>query len=703
MLTWLLPSLLGASAVAAAPLVIHLLLKPRPRRQRFAGLRLLRATHFHGIRRQRISQWMLLMLRMIVLLAVVLGAARPVWRAATSGEGGGAVAAVFCIDSSASMHYQTPRGSRLDTATAWAESLLADETRFPPGSQFLVLDNQPADWSGRPPSPAAWLRDRDAAHAALQRRARLTHGRGVLPMCAEALRRLPETGDLPKEIYVLTDLAAHAWTAESSQPAAPSSSQPAERVSVFVLDAGQPENRNAGVRVRLPDSVSASGGIWRLPPGRPASVTAFVTAGDEPFDAQVELWLDGATVARSDPVELAAGQNAEARLVVPPQKPGLHFGELRLDRADRLADDNVAFFVVDVGSRARVCVLPPDDSKRDHVEVRRVAALLDPASLSPDRRPFDLAEMSTAAIDTEALDASQLIVWVEPAAVTAARLARLRGLCERGATLLVIPGPHMALDQWPRGAGLGATPAEFVAAAAPLSLADGISKTDHAVHRYCRFQSDSNAAVTRRLSNGEPAEIEARVGKGRVVWWAYSLRTDWSDLGVRAAGTLVRLHQMAQAADMSASRSANVPCDGAANVDAPASAGPLMLTKLTPSAAAPVPLRREAGASTVHASTGAAGLYRVTAEANGAASVVAGWAVNLQSAESDARRLSDAEVKTLLSPSPVLIASDPARLESARRAASAARPLDGYLLCTVAAMFLGEAWLARRLYRPATV
>src|SRR4051794_26416656 len=107
MLTWLFPGMMYAAAAGAAPILIHLLLRPRPRRQVFPALRLLRASHMMPVRRQRLQHVLLLMVRTLLLLLIVAAVARPVWHGAwLAGSQRRPTAAVICLDDSASMNYR---------------------------------------------------------------------------------------------------------------------------------------------------------------------------------------------------------------------------------------------------------------------------------------------------------------------------------------------------------------------------------------------------------------------------------------------------------------------------------------------------------------------------------------------------------------------------------------------------------------------
>ncbi|RMG34502.1 MAG: hypothetical protein D6725_14205 [Planctomycetota bacterium] len=89
-MTWLHPSLLWGLAALAVPIVLHLLMRPKPRKMLFPALRLLQVHQKRATRRLRLRHLWLLLLRMAFLALAVLAVSRPTVPAAdyvfTSGE-----------------------------------------------------------------------------------------------------------------------------------------------------------------------------------------------------------------------------------------------------------------------------------------------------------------------------------------------------------------------------------------------------------------------------------------------------------------------------------------------------------------------------------------------------------------------------------------------------------------------------------------
>src|SRR4051794_18603822 len=130
--------LLFGLLLAAAPVVIHLLMRQKPKRLPFPAFRFLKVRFRTNQRKLNLQNILLLLLRIAVLCALCLALARPTLFA---GRSGGTtdrpVLAVLLFDTSPSMEYAVAGVSRLDDARGRARELL-DEMAA--GSSVVVLD-----------------------------------------------------------------------------------------------------------------------------------------------------------------------------------------------------------------------------------------------------------------------------------------------------------------------------------------------------------------------------------------------------------------------------------------------------------------------------------------------------------------------------------------------------------------------------------
>src|SRR6185503_6022096 len=117
-MSFLTPLFLLGLATLAVPVIIHLIQRERKNVVQFPSLMFLRRIPYQSVRRRRIRNWPLLLLRLAALALIVAAFARPFLRRDTlvAAAAGGAREVVVLIDRSYSMGY----GDRWARATAAA-------------------------------------------------------------------------------------------------------------------------------------------------------------------------------------------------------------------------------------------------------------------------------------------------------------------------------------------------------------------------------------------------------------------------------------------------------------------------------------------------------------------------------------------------------------------------------------------------------
>jgi hypothetical protein len=117
-MAFLTPLFLVGLAALAIPVLLHLIQRERKNVVEFPSLMFLRRIPYESVRRRRIRNWALLMLRLAALALIVLAFARPFLRrpSASAAGSGGAREVVVLVDRSYSMGY----GDRWQRAMAAA-------------------------------------------------------------------------------------------------------------------------------------------------------------------------------------------------------------------------------------------------------------------------------------------------------------------------------------------------------------------------------------------------------------------------------------------------------------------------------------------------------------------------------------------------------------------------------------------------------
>ncbi|MFI5370501.1 MAG: BatA domain-containing protein [Candidatus Eisenbacteria bacterium] len=211
-MNFLNPLYLFGLAAAAIPILIHLFTRKRPREVRFPSLEFLTEVNQSEIRRLRLKQWLLLLLRTLAVAALALAMSRPALRGSTAPGGRAATTVVVLLDQSGSMSATTRDGTRFSEARRAAEDLL---TTLGPQDELLLVpyDDAPHPVSPRPLADVPRLR---AALQTLAPGARTTDHRAAL---AYAARALEESHALNRELFWLSDFQGAGFvTAEGATP-----------------------------------------------------------------------------------------------------------------------------------------------------------------------------------------------------------------------------------------------------------------------------------------------------------------------------------------------------------------------------------------------------------------------------------------------------------------------------------------------------
>ncbi len=678
------------------PVLVHLALRQRPRRQVFPAMRFLVQSQRSSTRAHRLKHLLLLLCRMMLILLLVglLMKARcaPGGGDTALGALGGTaepVSAVICLDDSASMGYRFQGRSRLRRAKDWAKNLLEDVARFPAGSQIAMVAGSSS------PAQGAWIRSLTEARKRIDAVRVADHDRSVAMLLRKAYPLLSTARYARREIYLLSDLTEHGWR-DSPPPV------PRELTALYVLDVGQQENRNVALGwPQVPEH--------RLPAGRPATMTVRVRTGDEPADPLLEVLIDGEPRDRRSVGHLAASSEVEFALDLPPMTPGSHAVTVNLEPADALACDNRRFASVSVGELPRVLVVGGDG---DRQVAALVAAMLAPSAQPESRHRFALERLPASRLTpADNLQRVLGVILADPDAVETGIWRALTGYLEAGGVLLIIPGPNTTLETY-RQADL-ALPALIEAieeCPEPITLAAA-----DLAHPFLKpfaeaaIDSINERRVFKRLALGPPAAdartiapfsdrraalVERRAGKGRVILFAFSPARDWSQFGTQAAPMIVLLHTILTAVSPPAGDIASFTAGQAAVRRIP-DLGPEGVLLRDAPGAPPRPLPIEDGL--VRLPTDRAGGYQLlTGEAEKPALLYC--TVNVAEAESDSSRITSAAIEGIFPAHLLAVADDAATLARIQGRTRRGTHLVVFLGLALLALLFIESLFANRFY-----
>nr|MCU0782252.1 VWA domain-containing protein [Akkermansiaceae bacterium] len=196
------PALLGLLALAAVPLLVHLLSRARPPVYRFSDVGFLRRVLRTTARMRRPKDWLLLALRTLGLAALAAAFAAPLLVSRDGEAPGERTTSILLVDRSASMAAREGLGTRLDAACAAAAAYL--EQARPQHANLIWIDAEPDGVFPAPGPNISFLAE------ALQQARPVPESGPPAAALTMALRQLAAAGGR-RELVVISDFQASVW------------------------------------------------------------------------------------------------------------------------------------------------------------------------------------------------------------------------------------------------------------------------------------------------------------------------------------------------------------------------------------------------------------------------------------------------------------------------------------------------------------
>lgn len=430
-MTFLHVYVLGGLVLAGLPVLLHLIMRQKPKRQRFPAFRFLKARQRTNQRKLQLQHLLLLLLRILVLVALCLALARPRLFSnglTTTRVGDRPVVAVLLLDTSMSMEYGVAGVSRLDEGKRRAKELIAE---MKPESRVAIDD-------GGDTPPDALLPLTEAGVRLDRLRLRPSGGplNGAVDRALRLLEKQPDDEDAPPRLlYVFSDRTRACWDPTGLKPRIPAG------VQVTFVDVGVEAPKDLGIeKIEVIPPVVA--------PGARYEVRVSVRASDEGHENELTCLVDNDPATDRRLVRLAKGVTADVIAFdrVAPTPPAGRVGEMpyqltvRLGTRDALPYNNVrhATFHVLAGKKL-LTLVNVNDPVRQNVWTAAHAAT---HSFDCQIKTFAEADKLT----TQDLAGYAVITLFQATAVPDGWWPKLTAHVTAGGGLAIVPAGEEALD-----------------------------------------------------------------------------------------------------------------------------------------------------------------------------------------------------------------------------------------------------------------
>lgn len=568
------PWLLGGLALAAIPVVIHLLHRRRYVEVDWAAMRFLLEATRKQSRRLRIENLILLILRTLVLALLVLALARPLFdTGGTLMQSEQPVHRIVLVDATFSMQFDSgqpdgdldegqPRnnGTRFQRARQAVREIVTSGRRGDAWNLVKISDSAPFAVISQASFQEETVLDEVDRLTVSDAPGDLT---GALKAVAELTAELPEMAQ--KEVIIVSDLQSAMWNPEAADQKRrlrELTMKIGSTARVSLINAGGIDSRNSAVTDLRTEGGSAT---IDQPVLLRCSVRSFGSSAVR--DQVVELLVDGRLVDTRR-IDVPAGVDLPVDFSHTFRSAGEHFVEVHL-QDDAVPVDNRRWLALPVREEIGVLLVDgrPSGRARDSASYY-VRTALDPATLEQSTggviRTQVVSEGELPSIRLTDYDA---VVLCDVGLLTEREAGLLESYVRGGGGLIILPGEQTRPDNYNARLyrdGAGILPARIGERVKPPTQEDvflfdprgfahplvgvfrgnpGVGLETTMTMQFLKLEPDADAATALWFSDDSPALVERSVGAGRVVLAATGTDQRWSTWAIWAPAFVPMMHE----------------------------------------------------------------------------------------------------------------------------------------------------------------
>jgi hypothetical protein len=519
------PILLHGLWAGLLPLMIHLLNRRRTVSVPFSNVALLQSLQHDRMKKVKLKQILLLILRSLILLLAALAFSGPTLKGTRAdGTAGARTSAVILLDRSLSMRHRISGGTLFDRAKGIAREVL-DLFDSRDDVSLHLFDDQTEAYNSR-----------SVEHIQSRLEVAKPSYRGTILGSAlvQAFDQLDASDLVNRELYIISDMSREGWLS------VPDSLPRAAGLSIFAIPTRPSEVKNLGL-------VGASPVGQVLSAGRSSTLEVeLANYGAAPlFEVPIEVYLDGRRIAQ-ELLHFEPESRKRWHVKITPERGGqvpvvLQVGE------DDFEPDNSLTSVLTVPDQIHVLVIGENAEDTYYIEKGLSAALGKGEEILVQRsEPSELSQNLLVSVD--------VVVMCNVSRLSRGQINLLQQRIKQGTGLLITLGEGIDMRHYN---------SELLPALLPTKLVSvvgnpGQNMTYHSFEQplpshpvlknlkpqkafksprffaYYRVQSPESLGTVVAFKNGSAAILESVLGDGRVLMLPSSLEQDlsWTDLPV---------------------------------------------------------------------------------------------------------------------------------------------------------------------------
>ena len=692
-MTFLNSAILLGLLAGAIPIIIHFLTRQKAKTILFSSLRFLKKLENQQIRRLRLKQILLLIIRTLAILLLVFAFARPTIKGAFfKGFGSSAkTSAVIILDNSMSMGVETNGQQLFEIAKKKVSEL---------GEVFNVGDEIFALYPTANTNPIyQGARYNFESVNQIVQKSKLTEGKSdLIAALKQAKNILAKTQNVNREIYLISDLQ------ESTIDKKTDFNLPVvieDDIRLFVIPVRTELFRNLVVtQIKPANQIIEKGKVMEM-------LVQVKNTGTKPArNKLLQIFTDGKRSGQAT-INLEPGEVQTVKFKIVPSSTGMLTGSVLLEDDD-LFLDNRRYFTLYVPDQIRVLLV--SKSEKD-IQFLRLALNPTDGQISRIKTEF----LTPEKIEFGTLSQYQVVILSNVPRIDGSLLSSIKDYVKSGNGLIVFPGSDIDLRNYNENFLQELSLPSFVETVGEIGTQKfnlSIGKVDfsHPIFsgvfedKKYQFESPLFFFLTRikvepeheiilKYSNDEPLLVESNFGEGKIFMFTSSLDPGWSDLYLK--GIFVPLVNRCVAylgtRNHSKERDYYVQEEVSALISGVKNYSDLKIKTPDGNFLKVIPKVDQGNLKIVFNETNNSGIYTLYNGEN----VVTKWAVNINPVESDLKQIPEDEVKQIFGNCYFISSENQSDLARSIKVARYGRELWKYFVGVALLLLIIEMILAR--------